>query len=111
MLSQCFGVVPKEGIEPSRPFGQRILSPLRLPFRHLGKPAWTLHGKRVNLKPKSVSRMFEDNDEHDVAADDPEEAHSTGVGPTPGRAVAVVNGRMERGGIGVSYEGAKKRRG
>jgi hypothetical protein len=28
--------VPKEGLEPSRPFGRRILSPLRLPFRHFG---------------------------------------------------------------------------
>ena len=30
-------VVPGEGLEPSRPFGQRILSPLRLPFRHPGR--------------------------------------------------------------------------
>ena len=29
--------VPKEGLEPSRPFGRRILSPLRLPFRHFGQ--------------------------------------------------------------------------
>ena len=28
--------VPKEGLEPSRPFGRRILNPLRLPFRHFG---------------------------------------------------------------------------
>ena len=28
--------VPKEGLEPSHPFGWRILSPLRLPFRHFG---------------------------------------------------------------------------
>jgi hypothetical protein len=28
--------VPKEGVEPSRPFGRRILNPLRLPFRHFG---------------------------------------------------------------------------
>ena len=31
-----FYSVPKEGLEPSRPFGRRILSPLRLPFRHFG---------------------------------------------------------------------------
>jgi hypothetical protein len=24
------------GLEPARPFGLRILSPLRLPFRHIG---------------------------------------------------------------------------
>ena len=27
-------MVRKEGFEPSRPEGRRILSPLRLPFRH-----------------------------------------------------------------------------
>jgi hypothetical protein len=32
--------VPKEGLEPSRPFGRRILSPLRLPFRHSGLSPW-----------------------------------------------------------------------
>ena len=29
--------VPREGLEPTPPCGERILSPLRLPFRHLGK--------------------------------------------------------------------------
>lgn len=29
-------MVPGAGIEPARPFGQGILSPLRLPFRHPG---------------------------------------------------------------------------
>ncbi len=29
-------MVPREGLEPTRPHGQRILSPPRLPFRHLG---------------------------------------------------------------------------
>ena len=29
-------IVPKEGLEPSRPFERRILNPLRLPFRHFG---------------------------------------------------------------------------
>ncbi len=29
-------VVPGAGLEPARPFGQGILSPLRLPFRHPG---------------------------------------------------------------------------
>lgn len=27
-------MVREPGLEPGRPFGQRILSPLRLPFRH-----------------------------------------------------------------------------
>ena len=30
-------IVPGAGLEPARPYGQRILSPLRLPFRH---PGW-----------------------------------------------------------------------
>ena len=30
-------IVPEVGVEPTRPFGQRILSPPRLPFRHSGK--------------------------------------------------------------------------
>ena len=36
-------VVPRAGVEPARPFGQRILSPQRLPFRHPGicKPSLT----------------------------------------------------------------------
>jgi hypothetical protein len=29
-------VVPEEGVEPTRPCDQRILSPPRLPFRHSG---------------------------------------------------------------------------
>ena len=36
-------LVPRAGVEPARPFGQRILSPQRLPFRHPGtavKIAW-----------------------------------------------------------------------
>lgn len=31
-------LVPEVGVEPTRPCGQRILSPPRLPFRHSGKP-------------------------------------------------------------------------
>jgi hypothetical protein len=29
-------LVPREGLEPTLPCGKRILSPPRLPFRHLG---------------------------------------------------------------------------
>ena len=31
-------MVPEEGVEPTRPCDQRILSPPRLPFRHSGVP-------------------------------------------------------------------------
>ena len=30
-------IVPTVGIEPTLPEGKRILSPLRLPFRHVGQ--------------------------------------------------------------------------
>src|SRR5690348_15015696 len=33
----CAELVPEKGVEPSRPCGQRILSPPRLPFRHSGQ--------------------------------------------------------------------------
>lgn len=33
-------LVPEVGVEPTRPEGQRILSPLRLPFRHPGNQAF-----------------------------------------------------------------------
>ena len=36
-LQPSLGIVPGAGLEPARPCGQRILSPLRLPFRH---PGW-----------------------------------------------------------------------
>ncbi len=32
--------VPGEGVEPSHPCRYRILSPARLPFRHLGQPLY-----------------------------------------------------------------------
>jgi hypothetical protein len=35
-------LVPRAGVEPARPFGQRILSPQRLPFRHPGMLSVTL---------------------------------------------------------------------
>ena len=35
------GMVPRAGVEPARPFGQRILSPQRLPFRHPGMSSVT----------------------------------------------------------------------
>jgi hypothetical protein len=35
-FSRCEKPIPEEGLEPTRPCGQRILSPSRLPFRHSG---------------------------------------------------------------------------
>ena len=35
----AFGIIPKVGLEPTPPCGDRILSPARLPFRHFGMPA------------------------------------------------------------------------
>ena len=35
-FASYFKRVPKEGLEPSRHYWQRILSPQRLPFRHSG---------------------------------------------------------------------------
>jgi predicted alpha/beta-hydrolase family hydrolase len=32
--------VPEVGVEPTRPYGHRILSPARLPFRHSGMRRW-----------------------------------------------------------------------
>ena len=40
--AELIRLVPGEGLEPSRPLGDlRILSPLRLPFRHPGVAAYT----------------------------------------------------------------------
>ena len=39
MQSAVNEVVPRAGVEPARPYGQRILSPQRLPFRHPGTHA------------------------------------------------------------------------
>jgi hypothetical protein len=36
LLTTPVGTVPREGLEPTLPCGKRILSPPRLPFRHLG---------------------------------------------------------------------------
>ena len=44
--------VPKEGLEPSRPFGRRILSPLRLPFRHFGlRRTGATEGSLFSMQP------------------------------------------------------------
>lgn len=42
-------VVPEAGLEPARPFGQGILSPLRLPFRHPGMGCQAQGGVCHNL--------------------------------------------------------------
>ena len=36
VVAKWLRLVPRAGVEPARPFGQRILSPQRLPFRHPG---------------------------------------------------------------------------
>ena len=40
-------LVPGEGLEPTRPLGQRILSPPRLPFRHPGFSGWGYTGSTL----------------------------------------------------------------
>ena len=51
-------LVPGEGLEPSRPCGQRILSPLRLPFRHPGVYQYIL---RSTLTRSSIGGWVENN--------------------------------------------------
>ena len=46
------GMVPRAGVEPARPFGQRILSPQRLPFRHPGMLSVTLIIPRISVSLK-----------------------------------------------------------
>ena len=41
-------LVPRKGLEPPLPFGKRILSPPRLPFRHLG----TEDGDALHYSPR-----------------------------------------------------------
>ena len=43
-------LVPREGVEPSRPCEHRILSPARLPFRH--------HGSLNSLAPMVHFKLF-----------------------------------------------------
>ena len=42
LVTLTLEMVPRAGVEPARPFGQRILSPQRLPFRHPGMLSVTL---------------------------------------------------------------------
>src|SRR2546423_10079745 len=47
--------VPQEGFEPTRPFGQSVLSARRLPFRHCG----TIHcRRRMKARPGIVTTVF-----------------------------------------------------
>jgi len=59
--------VPKEGLEPSRPFGRRILSPLRLPFRHFG----SYPGMYTSSHGKAIDRLHECRLSPILHADDP----------------------------------------
>ena len=47
-------VVPRAGVEPARPFGQRILSPQRLPFRHPGMLSVSLNITRISVSLKHL---------------------------------------------------------
>ena len=50
--------VPKVGFEPTRPSGQRILSPPRLPFRHSGlRFSLRVERKGYWLVAKTVSKL------------------------------------------------------
>ena len=53
-------LIPEEGLEPTRPCGQRILSPSRLPFRHSGSLARSKHhsGARVAASNARVRKRL-----------------------------------------------------
>jgi hypothetical protein len=61
------GMVPRAGVEPARPFGQRILSPQRLPFRHPGMLSATEFYQAFPLFAKSSNR--------DAYVDEPKVRH------------------------------------
>ena len=56
-------MVPRAGVEPARPFGQRILSPQRLPFRHPGMSSVTLNIPRMSVSLKQTSIEQTDSDD------------------------------------------------
>ena len=45
-------MVPGGGLEPPRPYGQRILSPLRLPIPPPGLQVWERAGRKYGQLPK-----------------------------------------------------------
>ena len=66
VVTESLKVVPRAGVEPARPFGQRILSPQRLPFRHPGMLSVTLILASlcslwlVEIRLSSIVRCVED---------------------------------------------------
>ena len=49
IAGRSVAMVPREGVEPTPPCGERILSPPRLPFRHLGpEPVLKQKGRRMS---------------------------------------------------------------
>ena len=56
-------MVPRAGVEPARPFGQRILSPQRLPFRHPGILSVSLNIPRISV---SLKHEYPDVDTFDA---------------------------------------------
>lgn len=57
-MSRDITSVPGVGLEPTRPFGQRILSPPRLPFRHPGERVklYSLGGSRLNHMSETAGK-------------------------------------------------------
>ena len=51
-------MVPRAGVEPARPFGQRILSPQRLPFRHPGMSSVTPNSSKPFRFPLIINTVM-----------------------------------------------------
>ncbi len=49
-------LVPKVGLEPTPPCGERILSPSRLPFRHFGPVTNSMRTGRAPVNPQDSTR-------------------------------------------------------
>ena len=57
-------MVPGEGVEPSLPNGKRILSPLRLPFRHPGN--MLIYNRSNDFSSPSISEISTGLDIHNL---------------------------------------------
>ena len=52
MRKRLFLLVPEEGLEPSRGFPHRILSPARLPFHHSGTKSYIDNEGRPGMQER-----------------------------------------------------------
>ena len=54
-------LVPKVGVEPTTPFGERILNPPRLPFRHFGSGGDVYQTRAPSARGQAprVGRLFD----------------------------------------------------